>query len=77
MLSGGVANRWQGRLSDVRLFLQDGFRLTPIAQLLLKKAGGLSVGYIKKVVGALCDESFRFTGLGTLAPQKPGKVVVT
>lgn len=81
VLSGGVANRWQGRLNDVRVFLQEevGFRLTPVAQLLLRKAGGLQIGYITRVVGELCDESFRFTGLGTLAPQKPGggRVVVT
>jgi hypothetical protein len=30
-----------------------------------------------QVVGELCDESFLFTGLGTLQPKKPGKVVVT
>lgn len=57
--------------------MEDGFRLTPVAQLLLRRAGGLQLGYIKKVVGELCDESFRFTGLGTLQPRKPGKVVVT
>jgi len=32
---------------------------------------------IKKAVRELCEESYRFTGLGTVTPNKQGKVVCT
>uniref|UniRef100_I2CQS8 Mannitol 1-phosphate dehydrogenase n=1 Tax=Nannochloropsis gaditana (strain CCMP526) TaxID=1093141 RepID=I2CQS8_NANGC len=77
VLSGGVATRWKGRLNDVREFLAD-FKKppTPILALLLRKAK-LTLPEIKAAVKELCEESYRFTGLGTVTPQKRGKVVCT
>ncbi|KAM3568066.1 hypothetical protein VYU27_009804 [Nannochloropsis oceanica] len=77
VLAGGVAVRWKGRLNDVREFLSDFNRPpNPITALLLKKAKVTLPG-IKKAVRELCEESYRFTGLGTVTPNKQGKVVCT
>lgn len=47
VLKGGVANRWETRLNSVNDFLE-GFRTTPTAAMLLKKAK-IRLPYIKKV----------------------------